>query len=81
MSELEPLFENNARWAEAIKEEDPTFFEKLSKQQAPEQLAASLLSVAVENGVAPTVTTQAAVLLRRFLRVSEQNVVSGLVCI
>ena len=38
MSELEPLFENNARWAEAIKEEDPTFFEKLSKQQAPEYL-------------------------------------------
>ncbi|CEG55428.1 carbonate dehydratase [Stutzerimonas kunmingensis] len=38
MSELEPLFENNARWAKAIKEEDPTFFEKLSKQQAPEYL-------------------------------------------
>ncbi|EWC39341.1 carbonate dehydratase [Pseudomonas stutzeri] len=38
MSELDPLFENNARWAEAIKEEDPTFFEKLSKQQVPEYL-------------------------------------------
>lgn len=38
MNDLEQLFENNARWAEAIKEEDPTFFEKLAKQQAPEYL-------------------------------------------
>ena len=38
MSDLEQLFENNARWAQAIKEEDPSFFEKLAKQQAPEYL-------------------------------------------
>ena len=38
MSDLDQLFENNARWAENIKEEDPTFFEKLARQQAPEYL-------------------------------------------
>jgi carbonic anhydrase len=38
MSDLDQLFENNARWAEAINEEDPTFFSKLAKQQAPEYL-------------------------------------------
>ena len=38
MKDLEQLFENNARWAEAIKEEDPAFFEKLAQQQAPEYL-------------------------------------------
>ena len=38
MNDLEQLFENNARWAQAIKEEDPSFFEKLAKQQAPEYL-------------------------------------------
>ncbi|HEX5843070.1 MAG TPA: carbonic anhydrase, partial [Pseudomonas sp.] len=26
MSDLQHLFDNNARWAEAIKEEDPEFF-------------------------------------------------------
>ncbi|MCJ8170015.1 carbonate dehydratase [Atopomonas sediminilitoris] len=38
MSDLQELFDNNLRWAEAIKEEDPQFFEKLSRQQAPEYL-------------------------------------------
>lgn len=38
MSDLEYLFSNNAQWAEDIKEEDPEFFEKLSKQQSPEFL-------------------------------------------
>jgi len=38
MPELQQLFENNVRWAESIKEEDPHFFEKLAKQQAPEYL-------------------------------------------
>ncbi|HBB78382.1 MAG TPA: carbonic anhydrase, partial [Pseudomonas sp.] len=38
MNDLEQLFENNARWAEAINKEDPTFFAKLAKQQAPEYL-------------------------------------------
>ena len=38
MPELQQLFDNNARWAKSIKEEDPTFFEKLAKQQEPEYL-------------------------------------------
>ena len=38
MSDLQHLFDNNARWAEAIKEEDPEFFHKLAKQQTPEYL-------------------------------------------
>lgn len=38
MSELQHLFENNVRWAEAIKKTDPHFFEKLAKQQTPEYL-------------------------------------------
>jgi carbonic anhydrase len=38
MPELQQLFDNNARWAKSIKEEDPSFFEKLAKQQAPEYL-------------------------------------------
>lgn len=38
MPELKELFENNVRWAESIKEEDPEFFAKLAKQQAPEYL-------------------------------------------
>ena len=33
MSDLQQLFDNNARWAEAIKEEDPSFFEKLAKSE------------------------------------------------
>jgi carbonic anhydrase len=38
MSDLQHLFDNNARWAEAIKEEDPDFFSKLATQQVPEYL-------------------------------------------
>lgn len=38
MSELQELIDNNARWAESIKEEDPQFFAKLASQQAPEFL-------------------------------------------
>lgn len=38
MDTLENLFENNRRWAEDIKTEDPLFFEKLSAQQQPEYL-------------------------------------------
>jgi carbonic anhydrase len=38
MDELNPLFRNNRLWAEAIKKEQPDFFEKLSKQQSPEYL-------------------------------------------
>ncbi|WP_133406947.1 carbonate dehydratase [Parashewanella tropica] len=38
MKLLKPLFDNNRQWAERIKEEDPSFFEKLSKQQTPEYL-------------------------------------------
>ncbi len=36
--DLQKLIENNARWAEAIIEEDPNFFSKLAKQQEPEYL-------------------------------------------
>lgn len=38
MSKLNNLLENNARWADAVKAEDPTFFEKLAVQQKPEYL-------------------------------------------
>lgn len=38
MSDLQQLFENNVRWAEAIKQEDPGFFAKLARQQTPEYL-------------------------------------------
>ena len=38
MPELQQLFDNNVEWSESIKQEDPTFFEKLAKQQAPEYL-------------------------------------------
>ena len=34
----EQLFENNRQWAEAIRAEDPLFFEKLAAQQSPEYL-------------------------------------------
>ena len=34
MSDLEQLFEINARWAEAINREDPDFFAKLARQHA-----------------------------------------------
>ncbi len=37
-NDLQQLIENNARWAKAILEEDPTFFAKLAKQQTPEYL-------------------------------------------
>ena len=36
--DLQQLIENNARWAQAILEEDPNFFRKLAKQQEPEYL-------------------------------------------
>jgi carbonic anhydrase len=35
---LKTLFENNKKWADGIKEKDPNFFTKLSKQQNPEYL-------------------------------------------
>jgi carbonic anhydrase len=35
---LKDLFDSNRRWAEKIKEADPGFFEKLSRQQNPEYL-------------------------------------------
>lgn len=38
MKKLSHLFENNRAWADAIKDEDPGFFSRLSKQQAPEYL-------------------------------------------
>jgi carbonic anhydrase len=38
MKLLKPLFDNNRLWAERINKEDPSFFEKLAKQQNPEYL-------------------------------------------
>ncbi len=38
MKTLQHLFDNNRAWAESIKEKDPEFFSRLSKQQAPEYL-------------------------------------------
>ncbi|MDH4609696.1 carbonate dehydratase [Pseudomonas sp. BN102] len=38
MSDLQQLIDNNARWAENIKQRDPDFFSKLAKQQVPEFL-------------------------------------------
>jgi carbonic anhydrase len=35
---LERLFENNRRWADGIRAQDPDFFAKLQRQQAPEYL-------------------------------------------
>ena len=38
MKKLPSLFENNRKWAKRIKEEQPDFFEELSKDQNPEYL-------------------------------------------
>lgn len=38
MPTLTELLDNNKAWAQNIIDEDPTFFEKLSKQQSPEYL-------------------------------------------
>lgn len=35
---MKELFEKNVEWAESVKKNDPTFFEQLSKQQAPKYL-------------------------------------------
>lgn len=38
MSKLQNLFDNNAEWAKSIKQEDPSFFDRLAKGQTPEYL-------------------------------------------
>jgi len=38
MKTLKKLLDKNVEWANSIKEEDPNFFERLSKQQKPEYL-------------------------------------------
>jgi carbonic anhydrase len=38
MAELNHLFAQNKSWAESIKQRDPEFFQKLSRQQNPEHL-------------------------------------------
>ena len=38
MSDLNQLLDQNRKWAEAIKESDPDFFEQLSEMQSPEYL-------------------------------------------
>lgn len=38
MKKLSYLFEANKKWSESIKDKDPEFFSRLSKQQAPDYL-------------------------------------------
>lgn len=38
MKTLQHLFDNNIAWADKIKNSDPTFFDRLSKQQTPDYL-------------------------------------------
>lgn len=38
MSALEDLLRNNREWAERVRREDPSFFDRLSKQQTPKYL-------------------------------------------
>lgn len=38
MNDLQPLIDNNARWADATVARDPDFFKRLQRQQAPEYL-------------------------------------------
>lgn len=38
MTTLQQLMQNNAEWADRVQREDPTFFDRLSKQQRPEFL-------------------------------------------
>lgn len=38
MKVLKKLFDNNKRWADRIKSQDPDFFQKLSEQQTPDYL-------------------------------------------
>ena len=38
MNRLDDLLDNNRAWAERVSKEDPGFFERLSKQQAPKYL-------------------------------------------
>lgn len=38
MNRLDNLLDSNRAWAERVSREDPTFFERLSKQQAPKYL-------------------------------------------
>ena len=38
MIQIQQLLKNNKEWADRIAQEDPTFFERLSKQQSPEYL-------------------------------------------
>ena len=38
MKTLKPLFDNNLAWATAVKQQDPTFFPRLSKKQSPDYL-------------------------------------------
>jgi carbonic anhydrase len=35
MTKLSDLFSNNRKWSDAVKQRDPGFFDRLSRQQAP----------------------------------------------
>ncbi len=38
MTSIQHLFDNNEKWAEQIKQDDPNFFQSLSQQQSPKYL-------------------------------------------
>lgn len=38
MKDLAQIFENNKKWAQSVRDEDPEFFQRLSTQQSPQYL-------------------------------------------
>jgi len=38
MHDLSQIFENNKRWAQSVRDDDPDFFQRLSTQQSPQYL-------------------------------------------
>jgi len=38
MHDLSQIFENNKKWAQSVRDEDPEFFQRLSTQQSPQYL-------------------------------------------
>ena len=38
MHDLSQIFENNKKWAQSVRDEDPDFFQRLSTQQSPQYL-------------------------------------------
>ena len=50
---LDALFKNNVRWADAIKDKEPDFFEKLAQQQSPQLLWIGCVPANEIMGLAP----------------------------